>query len=61
MKDSIENKGNISNRLLMHIITGNIGVFLKEYKPTGKPFTTQIKMEDGRIYFAPSHEFRAMK
>lgn len=41
----------------MHIHTGNTGVFIKEYKPTGKPYTTQIKMNNGKIYFAPSYEF----
>lgn len=42
---------------LKHIQTGNIGIFIKEYRPTGRPFTTQIKLDDGRIYYAPSCEF----
>lgn len=44
-------------RMLRHKQTGNVGLFLKEYKPTGKPYTTQIQLNDGRIYFAPTHEF----
>lgn len=47
----------MDNNKLKHIGTGNIGVFLKEYKPTGMNWTTQIKMDDGRIYYAPSCEF----
>lgn len=42
---------------LKHLGTGNIGVFLKDYYVTGRGYTTQIKMDDGRIYYAPSHEF----
>jgi hypothetical protein len=40
-----------------HKFTGNVGYFVKEYEPTGKPLTMQIKLADGRIYFAPKHEF----
>lgn len=43
--------------MLRHRATGNVGLFLKEYKPTGKPYTTQIQLSDGRIYYAPSCEF----
>ena len=43
---------------LIHVFTGNAGYFIKEHKPTGRALTTQIKMNDGRVYFAPSHEFR---
>jgi hypothetical protein len=42
---------------LKHIISGNCGLFFKEYKPTGKPITTMIKLDDGNFYFAPSIEF----
>ena len=42
----------------MHIPTGNIGKFLKETNPTGKPITTVIELQDGNIYFAPSTEFQ---
>jgi hypothetical protein len=42
---------------LKHVLTGNTGYFIKEYKPTGKPYTTQIQMDNGKIYFAPSNEF----
>lgn len=42
---------------LKHILSGNIGVFLKEYYVTGRGYATQIKLDDGRIYYAPSHEF----
>jgi len=43
---------------LIHILTGNTGVFLKEYYVTGRGYTIQIKLDDGRIYYAPSIEFR---
>ena len=43
---------------LIHNQTGNIGFFIKEYTPTGRGSTTQIKLADGRIYFAPSSEFK---
>lgn len=43
--------------ILKHLLSGNIGKFLCEYKPTGHCLTTQIKLETGKIYFAPSHEF----
>lgn len=43
---------------LIHILSENIGVFLKEYHTTGRGYTTQIKLNDGRIYYAPSHEFK---
>lgn len=42
---------------LIHTPTGNVGVWVKKYKPTGKPETLQIKMENGQIYFAPFDEF----
>nr|BFF39051.1 hypothetical protein BACY1_08560 [Tenacibaculum mesophilum] len=38
-------------------ITGVKGCLIKEYKPTGKPVTIQIKLLDDRIYFAPKNEF----
>lgn len=41
-----------------HCFTGNVGEFIKEYKPTGKPTTMQIKLSNGEIYFAPSIEFK---
>jgi len=43
-----------------HIENGNSGIFVKEYKPTGKPKTMQIKLDDGSIYFAPSDEFKQL-
>jgi hypothetical protein len=43
--------------LWLHVPTGQIGSFLKEYKPTGRQLTMQIQLQDGRIYFAPSNEF----
>lgn len=46
---------------LYHKPTGNTGIFIKEYYPTGKPLTTQIKLSDGKIYFAPSYEFERIK
>jgi hypothetical protein len=43
--------------ILRHKLTGKVGEFLKEYKPTGKPLTTQIKLKSGEVYLAPSFEF----
>lgn len=43
---------------LIHNLSGNLGMFLKEYYVTGRGYTTQIKLDDGRIYYAPSHEFK---
>lgn len=43
--------------LYRHRLTNNVGVFVKEYYPTGRPLTMQIKLNDGRIYYAPKHEF----
>lgn len=56
--------GNDANRLLpavfRHIPTGHTGFFIKEYKPTGKPLTMQIKLLDNRIWFAPKCEFERL-
>lgn len=49
-------KYNQSTRL-KHIYTGNCGLVIKEYTPTGMSLTIQIRMDDGRIYFAPASEF----
>lgn len=46
---------------LIHIHTGNTGIFLKEYYATGHGYLTRIKMNDGRIYYAPSGEFKEIK
>lgn len=46
---------------LIHKLTGNTGIFIKEYYVTGVGYTTQIKQDDGRIYYAPSHEFVEIK
>ena len=43
-----------------HIPTGHTGFFIKEYKPTGKPLTMQIKLPDNRIWFAPVCEFERL-
>lgn len=43
-----------------HIPTGHTGFFIKEYKPTGKPLTMQIKLLDNRIWFAPKCEFELL-
>lgn len=43
-----------------HIPTGHTGFFIKEYKPTGKPLTMQIKLLDDRIWFAPNFEFERL-
>ncbi len=45
----------------IHNQTGKIGVFIKEYKPTGKPLTMQIKLDNGQIYFAPTSEFKQVR
>ena len=44
----------------IHVETGNSGFFVKEYKPTGKPLTMQIKLKNGDVYFAPSVEFKQL-
>jgi hypothetical protein len=49
------------NKTLRHKLTGNVGIFIKEYQPTGKSLTTQIQLDDGKTYFAPSHEFELIK
>ncbi len=41
-----------------HIETGNTGKFIKVYKPTGKPYTMQIMLDNGSVYFAPKSEFK---
>ena len=46
---------------LIHIHTQNVGTFLKEYYVTGHGYLTQIKMDDGRVYYAPSCEFKPIK
>lgn len=43
--------------IYIHRSSGTSGSFIKEYYPTGKPKTMQIKTESGRIFFAPSLEF----
>jgi hypothetical protein len=59
--DKMQVSPSIANAMLpavfRHKLTGEIGVFIKEYSPTGKCLTMQIKLFDGRIYFAPKHEF----
>ena len=47
--------------IFTHIESGNTGLFVKVYKPTGKPYTMQIKLDDGRIYFAPKSEFTQLR
>ena len=42
---------------LRHAPTNQYGVFVKEYKPAGKPLTTMIRLQNGRFYYAPSSEF----
>ena len=43
-----------------HVPTGLTGFFIKEYKPTGKLLTMQIKLLDNRIWFAPKSEFELL-
>jgi hypothetical protein len=47
----------MEKRILRHEKTGIKGEFVKEHYPTGKPFTTIIKLENGTKFFAPSGEF----
>ena len=51
IKDSI--------KLMWHIPTNQVGQFLKETNPTGKPTTIIIKLFDGKTYFAPKSEFKS--
>ncbi len=47
---------------LKHIPTGQEGDFVKSYFATGYPGeTTQISLDDGRVYFAPDVEFQTVK
>lgn len=46
-----------SKKILRHILTGNEGLLIKEYRPTGGVTTFQILLPDGRIFFAPYFEF----
>ena len=53
-----KNKNCICNKVVLyHKISGNTGVFLKYTYPTGKPKITVIKLDCGKVYFAPSCEF----
>lgn len=45
---------------MIHVPSGITGTFVREIKPTGKPYTTHI-MTDTGIYFAPSYEFKEFK
>ena len=50
-----------NKKRLKHIHSGVQGEFIKSHFPTGKPETTIIKLKDGRLYFAPSVEFKPIK
>jgi hypothetical protein len=43
--------------ILRHVPTGQVGNFLIEFRPSGKPLTTHIHLSDGQVFIAPSHEF----
>ncbi len=43
--------------ILKHLLSGHDGTFIKEYYATGHGYLTQIKLADGRIYYAPSSKF----
>ena len=46
---------------LRHIKTGFEGTFIKELKPTGRPYySTVILLSDGKEYAAPSYEFEVI-
>ncbi len=48
--------------LFKHLPTGITGEFLKEFKATGRMYhSTVIRLDDGREYVAPSHEFAGIK
>ena len=49
-------KSNEPKQIMKHT-SGIQGVFIKEYKPTGKPMTTMIRACEGLEYCAPSSEF----
>jgi hypothetical protein len=38
-------------------ISGLEGSFVKETYPTGKPVTIIVRLQDGRLFFAPKSEF----
>lgn len=42
---------------LRHKPTQQTGTFIKEYEATYYGVIIQIRLADGRIYFAPKHEF----
>lgn len=54
-------KGEEIKFLRLTHVSGVSGIFIKEYTPTGKPDTTMIKCDDGKIFFAPSSEFKEMR
>ena len=52
---------NTKEMKLRHIKTGFEGTFIKEFKPTGRPYySTVILLSDGREYAAPSYEFEVI-
>ena len=50
----------MKDQIYKHHPTGLIGFFTKEYKPTGRRITMQIKLVNNKIYFAPKHEFKQL-
>jgi len=56
-QDTLTDAKHLLPAVFRHIPTGHTGFFIKEYKPTGKPLTMQIKLLDNRIWFAPKCEF----
>lgn len=46
-----------SNKTLQHSITRIKGKYIKEYWRPYWGYTTLIKLDNGRLYFAPTCEF----
>lgn len=43
--------------MLIHILTRNKGSFIKRYYVPMYGDMVQIKLADGRVYYAPAYEF----
>lgn len=45
---------------LINITNGIIGTFIKEFYATGHGMIIHVRVPDGRIYYAPSHQWRPL-
>lgn len=43
--------------IFRHILTGNKGTLIKKYYVPVYGYMIQIKLVDGRVYYAPASEF----